>query len=218
MAAPERVGLMGGTFNPIHLGHLRSCVEIAETLGLERFYLIPCLSPPHKPKVELAPAHHRLAMTRLAARGNPLFVVSNYEIKRGRVSYSVETVRHFRRKLQGADLHFILGQDAFNEIATWREVEALFGLTNFVVMTRPGAKRPSLNEVLPPSIAARFKPSRGTSYRHESGRRVFFEEVTLLDISSTKIRRLIRQGRSIQHLTPAAVIRYIEAHGLYRGD
>lgn len=213
----SRLGLFGGTFNPIHYGHLRSAEEVAEVLGLTRVWFIPAAVPPHKPTPEMTPYAVRYEMTRLAVGDHPVMEVSDIEGRRQGRSYSIETLRQIRREVGPSwDLYFILGLDAILEISTWKDYSELFNLCNFVVLDRPGYDRSRLQEVLTREVHPDFQPLKtGAGFRHPSGYQVIFLETTLLDISATGIRRLVRQGRSIRYLLPEAVRRYIIINKLY---
>lgn len=211
--AERRVGLFGGTFNPIHLGHLRGAEETREAFGLEEVVFIPAALPPHKVTERILEAHHRLEMVRVATEKNPHFSTSDVELKRSGKSYSIDTIRYFRERHQ-SPLFFILGRDAFVEIETWREFQNLFSLCNFVVMTRPGFQQaPS---PLPASLIAAFRYDKEAgAWIHSSGHMLFFKEITFLDISSTKVRELMEKGESVRYLVPQEVEAYIRTHGLY---
>ncbi len=213
----KRVGLFGGTFNPIHLGHLRGAEEIRESLQLEEVIFIPAALPPHKEREGMIDALVRLEMARLAARSNPFFSVSDTELKRKGKSYSIDTIRHFKGVRQ-ASFFFIVGEDAFLEIETWREFKNVFSLCHFVVMTRPGSKNERGPE-LPGSLSPffRYDPVEGT-WVHLSGNRLFLREITSLDISSTRIRGRVARGESIKYLVPAEVEAYIQERNLYRRE
>jgi nicotinate-nucleotide adenylyltransferase len=212
-----RLGLFGGTFNPIHYGHLRSAEEVAEVLGLNRVWFIPAAVPPHKPTQEMTPYALRCEMTRLAVGDHPVMEVSDIEGRRPGRSYSIETLRQIRREMGPAcELHFILGLDAILEISTWKDYSQLFNLCHFVVLDRPGYDRSLLKEVLLREVHPDFQPLKaGAGFRHPSGYQVIFLETTLLDISATGIRRLVRQGRSIRYLLPEAVRRFIISNKLF---
>jgi nicotinate-nucleotide adenylyltransferase len=210
----RRVGLFGGTFNPIHLGHLRGAEDIREIFHLEEVIFVPSSIPPHKTSEEVIEASHRLEMVRLAVSGNPYFSVSDVEISRPGKSYSIETIRFFREKRQDA-FFFILGSDAFVEIETWKEFQNLFFLCHFIVMTRPGSQKetPPLPRALVPSF--RYA-SKEKAWVHVSGYMLYIKEISFLDISSTKVRELIEKGRSVKYLIPTEVEAYVKQHGLYR--
>jgi len=214
----RKIGLFGGTFNPIHCGHLRPAEEIADLLGLDPVVFIPASDPPHKEKKDLLPAPLRAEMVRLAIADNPRFSFSDAEIARPGKSYSVETIPGFRR-LWGAEaeLYFILGLDAFLEIGTWKDPATLFTLCHFVILTRPGFEKIFTPEHLPVDLAPEFcYDPKKDGYMHKSGFGVFPREITALDISSTRIREAVRRGKSIRYLVPPAVERFIAAQGLYK--
>jgi len=214
----KKIGLFGGTFNPIHLGHLRSAEEISESFELGRVIFIPASYPPHKEKGDILPASLRAQMVRLAIADNPRFAFSEVELRRPGKSYSVETITHFRQEFgTDAELYFILGLDAFREINTWKEYAALFALCHFIVMTRPGFEKNFTPEHLPVEMAKDFcyDAPRG-GYAHCSGFFVFPKEITALDISSTKIRETIREHHSVKYLLPEPVQVFIDQNNLYR--
>ncbi len=209
-------GLLGGTFDPIHLGHLRCAEEIRELFGLEKVIFVPAAGPPLK-KSKITPFADRLKMVEQAVRENPAFEASGVEGRRQGISYSVDTVRHFRETHgPGLELFFILGQDAFQDIARWKDWEELLSLCHFVVMTRPGYERQGLEGVLPPGTAARFTPDpRRKAFRGLGGTSIFFRSVTFLDISSTEIRKRLAGGKSVRYLVPPSVLNYIAGKSLY---
>jgi nicotinate-nucleotide adenylyltransferase len=210
----KRIGLFGGTFNPIHLGHLRGAEDIREVFRLEEVIFVPSSIPPHKMTEEVIEASHRLEMVRLAVSGNPFFSVSDVEISRPGKSYSIETIKYFLERRQDS-FFFILGSDAFAEIETWKEFQKLFFLCHFIVMTRPGPqeKPPSLPRALIPNF--RYV-SEEKAWVHISGYMLHFKEISFLDISSTKVRELTEKGRSVRYLIPPEAETYIQEHSLYR--
>lgn len=216
----KKIGLFGGTFNPIHFGHLRSAEEIYELFALEKVIFIPAADPPHKKKANIAPALWRARMVNLAIADNPHFSLSLVELRRKGKSYSVETISHFRRRFgQRVQLNFILGLDAFLEINTWKDYPTLFQLCNFVIMTRPGFEKNFSVDHLPVELKNYFcydEKKRG--FIHESGFGVFPREITGMDISSTMIREKIAKGQSIKYLLPAGVEEYIYRHKLYQQE
>ncbi len=195
-----RVGLMGGTFDPVHYGHLFAAEEAREQCGLETIYYIPCNLPPHKETTHITPAEHRFNMVHLATASNPQFAASRVEIERGGLSYTIDTVREFGKLLgEQAELYFITGADAIREIVTWRDNETLVTLCHFVAVRRPGYELTDLKADLSPPLL------RSLEIVHVKG----------LDISSTDIRQRVAEGRSIRYLTPPEVALYIANHGLY---
>ncbi|MEW6664844.1 MAG: nicotinate-nucleotide adenylyltransferase [Thermodesulfobacteriota bacterium] len=212
-----RIGLLGGTFDPIHLGHLRMAEEVGEELSLERVYLIPSASPPHKDKKPLTPFRHRFAMARLAAAESPLLEVTDMEGRRRGLSYSIETLKEFERLFQpGLELFFIVGMDAFLEIESWRDYAELFDYAHFVVIQRPGVPPERLDPFLRSlGLGFRDDPKEG-NFVAPSGKRLIPMEATLMEISSTKIRQRVAEGKSIRFLVPDSVRSYIAKEGLYR--
>ena len=211
-------GLLGGTFDPIHLGHLRCAEEILEIFNLNRIILTPASKPPHKIEADITTFYHREQMVRLAIEGNPSFSFSDVENQQKGKSYSVHTIEYFLEKyLKQLELHFIVGQDAFHAIQTWREWEKLLLLCNFVVMTRPGYENKGLKGILPPRFASQFLyDADQKGFRGPTGHTLFFREVTFLDISSSNIRQRIKEGKSITYLVPDAVRHYISKNNLYK--
>lgn len=210
-----RLGLFGGTFNPIHFGHLRAAEEINERLGLERLIFMPAARPPHKNAAAVTPFAVRLEMVRLVVADHPQFEVSDLENQRPDKSYSIDTLRWFRREYGPTlEVFFIVGLDAMLEIETWREYQKLFELCHFVVLDRPGYKLEDLTFVLCQKLGCRPEKD-GQVFYHPSGQRIYFFPITRLDISSTQIRHLTAQGRSIRYLLPESVRRYILKNKLY---
>ena len=190
---------------------------MAEALGLTRVSVHPCGRAAHKTHHEMAPNEVRCEMIRLAVRDHPVMEVSDIEGRRPGRSYSIETLRQIRGEVgPGCELYFILGLDAILEIPTWKDYAELFNLCHFVVLDRPGYERRRLEEVLTREVHPGFLPLQDEAgFRHPSGYQVIFLGTTLLDISATGIRRLVRQGRSIRYLLPEAVRGYIINHKLY---
>jgi nicotinate-nucleotide adenylyltransferase len=213
-----KIGLFGGTFDPIHWGHLRSAEEVREAFRLDRVLFIPSSIPPHKQKGEAAPADDRLAMTRLATASHPGFAVSDVEIARPGKSYSIDTLRRFAGKLGRNDLlYFILGMDAFREIGSWKDFEKLFSLSHFIITSRPKCKDLLALDDIP--VAARKSfcyDSKINAYRHPSGTRLHFIKLTDIAISASEIRARVKAGKSIRYLVPSEVESYIKRRGLYR--
>ena len=208
------IGIFGGTFDPVHLGHLRAAEEIRESFGLERVYFVPASIPPHKRGKRIAGIDQRVEMLKTAIRGNAHLRLSELEIKRGGVSYSIDTVKTFEKRY--GEIYFILGVDAFLEIDTWHCYEELFSHAHFVIMLRPmEGGRPAF-EVLPEAVRRDARRIDGETLEHASGRRIYLKRVTQLDISSTRIREASRQGKSIKYLVPDKIERFIDQRGLYR--
>ena len=214
-----KIGILGGTFDPIHLGHLVVAEEICEDMGLAKVYLIPAALPPHKDTRPVTPFHHRLAMTRIGVEPSPLLEVLDLEGRRQGLSYSIETLREIRDLFDvPVDVFFIIGMDAFLEIKTWREYRQLFEHAHFVVIKRPGASSEKLEPFLVSLEAGFEKGADQGTYTAASGNHLIYREATLMDISSTLIRARVAAGRSIRFWVPAAVQDYILQQGLYRID
>ncbi|UCF57606.1 MAG: nicotinate-nucleotide adenylyltransferase [Deltaproteobacteria bacterium] len=212
-----RVGILGGTFDPIHLGHLRVAEEIGEGLDLEKIYLIPAAVPPHKDTKPISSFHHRLAMTRLAAEESPILEALDFEGRRQGLSYSVETLREFHQIFKPSPtLFFILGMDAFLEIRTWKEYERLFDYAHFVVIKRPGSQSEELEPFLLSLDVGFSRGDREDTFIHPSGNLLIYKKATLMDISSTQIREMVAAGKSIRFLVPESVRSYLMEKGLYR--
>jgi nicotinate-nucleotide adenylyltransferase len=218
MRASRRIGVFGGTFDPIHIAHLRCAEEAREQLRLDEVLFVPAADPPHKAR-RITPGAHRLAMVRLATAGHPAFRVSPIEMERDGRSYTVDTLRALRAQLPtDSTLTLLVGLDAFCEIGTWKEYRTLFALADVAVWTRPPRRIRSARALLPVAARADFCYGRDqTRLRHRTGNQVRFLTVTALDVSASAIRLRLRRGRSIRYLVPPAVERYLSRHRLYRG-
>jgi nicotinate-nucleotide adenylyltransferase len=214
-----RIGVLGGTFNPIHLGHLRAAEEVAEALGLARVLLVPSAQPPHKASgagFPLAPGAQRLAWVGAACAGNPLLSACDLEVARGGASYTVDTLRAIAESHGPARPVFIIGSDAFAELDSWREPKQLFALAEFAVIARPGTSG-RLSDWIPDSLRADFEldPGGESATHRATGGSLRALTIPALAISSSDIRERVRRGRSIRYLVPEAVRRDIEASGIY---
>lgn len=209
------IGIFGGTFDPVHFGHLRSAEEVRQDFGLEKVFLVPVFVPPHKRGDRIGDADERMAMLKIATRRNPFLRPCDAEIRRGGVSYSIDTVRAMARKYD--EIFFVVGIDAFAEIDTWHTYEDLFRETSFIVMVRPGERSHDCGVgMLPETVRPLVCQTGAETLEHISGRKIIFHHVTQLDISSTKIRNYINKGASIRYLVPCEVERFIIEKGLYR--
>lgn len=212
-----QIGLFGGTFDPIHYGHLRSIEEIRERFALKRVWFIPTSVPPHKQEKEILPFVHRFEMVLRALKDNDVMVASDIEAKKSGTSYSIETIRHFRECSSTSSLFFILGIDAFSEITTWKDYQEAISICNFIITTRPGFNEEEFIKFLPLEISGQFcYNSVKKGYKHPSGTHLFFENITGLFISASEIRKLVKEGKSIKYLLPGEVEEYIREKGLYR--
>lgn len=210
-------GLLGGTFDPIHFGHLRGAEEIMEMFGLNRIIFVPSSRPPHKLEANITSFYHREQMIKLAIEGNVNFSFSEVEKLRADKSYSVETVKYIlSRYMENLELYFIVGQDAFQAIITWKDWENLLMLCNFAVMTRPGYAEMKLDKILPADFAAQFAYDKNIDgFKGPAGYAIYFRQVSFLDISSSRIRAMVKENKSIRYLLPDAARRYIFKNSLY---
>jgi nicotinate-nucleotide adenylyltransferase len=214
-----KIGILGGTFNPIHLAHLRIAEEVRENLALDQIMFITAASPPHKPMQGELPFDVRCELVRVAIADNPAFELSRIEGEREGKSYSIDTLRTLRKQRPEDEFFFIIGSDSFLELGTWHEYGAIFENSSMVVVERPGAKVNNLVDALPSSIKSDFTfECMANRLSHRSGHQVHYLGDCLLDISSTRIRNLARQGRTIRYLVPAAVERKIMEQGLYADE
>jgi len=212
-----RAGILGGTFDPVHFGHLRAAEEVADAFNLSTIMFIPAAKPPHKDGGELTSFTHRWRMLELALAGNPRFALSDLENHRPGKSYSVETLTQLLGQLgQGALLYFVVGLDAFLALPTWHRYQDLFSLCHFVVVTRPGYSLAQLSHMLHAAVSERYRFDEQVSgFIHPEHRTVFVHQVTIMDISSSKIREYLSRGRSVRYLLPVEVEAYIHEQGLY---
>jgi nicotinate-nucleotide adenylyltransferase len=207
------IGIFGGTFDPVHIGHLRAAEEIRESFGLEKVFFVPAYIPPHKRGRRIADVDQRVEMLRIAIRNNTGLRLSELEIKRGGVSYSIDTIQTFERRY--GEIYFIMGLDAFLEIDTWYRYQELFLHADFIIMLRPMEREISASGILPEAVRDLVKKIDDTTLLHTSGKKIYLKKVTQLDISSTHIREASRQNRSIRYLVPDRVEKFINKRGLY---
>ncbi len=212
-----KLGILGGTFDPIHLGHLRTAEEIGQKLNLDKVYLIPSASPPHKTQDPITSFHHRLTMARRAVVDSPLLEAIDLEGRRPGLSYSIETLKEFHNLFSpDPELFFILGTDAFLEITIWKEYRNLFDHAHFVIIQRAGYKAENIESFLFSVCAGVKETDNPDVFIAPSGNTIMIVVSTLMDISSTGIRELVAQGRSIHFLVPESVRDYIVQKGLYK--
>ena len=190
----QRIGLLGGTFNPVHIGHLLIAQDALEQLELDGVTFIPCAAPPHKAAPNLASGPHRLAMLRWAVRGQRAFRVDDIELRRGGVSYSVDTVTELKRRNPDTEFYFIIGADSLDELHRWKEIGRLAEMCEFVAVARPGCKL-------------------RRAYRQARCRLV---QGHACDVASREIRERVARGAGIRYLVPETVLRYIARHKLYQ--
>jgi len=224
---PRRVALFGGSFDPIHNGHLSVARAADRRFNFDELHLIPASRPPHKLKQHLAPFPHRFAMVALACTEHPHFVPSLAEagedFSGAQLRYSVDTVRYFRHVYHGHGdrLFFMIGADAFLDIPTWKEYETLLTLCDFIIANRPGIRPEALRLVIPPDLIARpdakkeaEPPSQVVAQLHKTT--IYLLENVSSDVSATEVRRHAHRGQSIHGLVSACVEEYILKQGLYR--
>ena len=199
MREPKRTALYGGTFDPVHLGHLEVARKVSELFEIEQVIFVPAQLAPHKVGRPVTEPIHRYAMLALATQDDPHLLISTFELDAPDRRYTVDTVAEFQRTLgEGTELFFIMGADSWSEITTWREWERLLRMTNHVVVTRPGYEVPPA----PPDLKDR----------------IFFTDAVMKDISATSIRRLASEGRydELEQMVPGCVANYIKKYRIYR--
>ena len=217
----QSIGAFGGTFDPIHNGHLEVARAVARHFELDRLLIIPAHRPPHKDPATISNAYHRYAMAVLASAEEPRLMASTIELERPDKPYTFETIeRLVRLYAPGTRLFLIIGADSFAEIDTWREPERLLSSTNLIVAARPGGEISTAH--LSASARARvrdlrrFRGEATGGGQKEEGFFIYLTGYVMSDISSTEIRRRVRQGQSIEGMVPSSVAHYIEKYGLYR--
>ena len=204
----RRIGLFGGTFDPPHVGHLVLAESARDRLGLDEVHFIPAGQPPHKPGRRITGAAQRVAMARLAVRGNRAFAVSTLEARRGGRSFTIETLREVAADAPRARLFLLMGADSLDEFATWREPEAILRLATLAVAKRPGVA---------PRARRRLRAVTGRGPSSAGGARIEWLDNAEIAVSSSIVRTRVREGRSIRYLVPDTVAAYIARHRLYRG-
>jgi nicotinate-nucleotide adenylyltransferase len=191
-----RLGVMGGTFDPVHHGHLVAASEVAARFGLDEVVFVPTGQPSFKQDSVVSEAEHRYLMTVIATASNPRFTVSRVDVERAGLTYTVDTLRDLKAERPDADLYFITGADAIAQILTWKDAAELFDMAQFVAVTRPGH-----------ALSVAGLPQG----------RVDVLEIPALSISSTDVRARARAGEPVWYLVPDGVVQYIAKHRLYRG-
>lgn len=216
----QKLGILGGTFNPIHYGHLAAAEEVRDRLKLDRVLFIPSFLPPHKHEEDAPSAVQRLEMIRLAISGNPTFEPSDIEIRRGGRSYTIDTIDALRQAYPDAELYFIAGLDSFLDIQTWHDWEQLLSRCCFVVLSRPGYRFIDLMKIdfmkhAEQELSGLDRGELTQAVVRSGAFTVCLEMIPLYDISSTDIRKRINEGSSIKYLLPDAVENYIIKNRLY---
>lgn len=203
-AFDKKIGILGGTFNPVHSGHLILAQNALERLELSKILFVPCANPPHKASTTLATTEHRMTMLEMAIEHDLHFELCDLEIKRGGFSYTIDTIRELKRLNPSAELFFIIGIDSLLELHTWKDINDLLKLCKFVTFNRPGTDIAGINQK-----AIKLDPPWPD---------VLLKNVLtgqLLDISSSDIRYRVAEGMSIRYLVPQTVEMYIAEHNLY---
>ena len=214
MTADARTGILGGTFDPIHLGHMETARAARAVLRLDRVVLVPSRLPPHRPSELLASPYHRFAMAALCAADCDWMSVSDDELQTPGPSFTAQTLDHLRASgLRASQIFFITGADAFAEIETWHRYPEVLDLAHFAVVSRPGTSVEDLRKRLP-SLHQRFTTPGGRA-THEDSPRIFLIEAQTPDISSTDVRRKLTRAESVSGLLCPAVEAHIRRHGLY---
>ena len=218
LTSSRPIGVLGGTFDPIHFAHLRLAEELADGIGLTKVRFIPTGAPPHRgaPRVS---GEHRIEMVRLAIAGNPRFEADDREVRRPGVCYTFDTLNELRAELGARPLCLLMGSDAFSALTTWHRWEELFDLAHIVIAHRPGFSLQQLQSSLPGPLRKiylqRLAASTGILRRDRSGA-IYASEITALDIAATQIRGLLAGSASARYLVPDAVLDYIETNRLYK--
>jgi nicotinate-nucleotide adenylyltransferase len=211
---PSRLGILGGTLDPIHCGHMAAAAAARDAFDLARVLVIPARVPPHRPVQPAASPFHRFAMASLAVSGAPRFQASDDELRSDGPSYTADTLERLHaRGIAASQIFFITGADAFAEIATWMRYPAVLDLANFVVVTRPGHDLASLAERLP-ALAGRMRPA-GPALAADAGPLIHLLHAPTPDVSSTAVRDRLRRGAAITGLVPPLVEAHIHQHRLY---
>jgi nicotinate-nucleotide adenylyltransferase len=198
-----KIGIMGGTFNPIHNGHLIIAEDVREQCGLDRVLFIPSGQPPHKPDTEVIDAQHRYEMVRIAVESNPFFEASRIEVDRNGLTYSINTLQELKRIYgEGVDLYFIIGADVVEELVTWREFRRVFQMCEFIAVLRPGYNNSAFENTIEKN-------------RKDFDAKIRQVQTRLVDISSSDIRKRCERDESIKYLVPDNVEEYIKRFSLY---
>ena len=206
------IGILGGTFDPVHFGHLRPALEIQQLLGLEEVRLVPCNIPPHRPQ-PLASREQRLEMLQVAVSEHPVFRIDTREFDREGPSYMLDTLKSFREEMAAAGLCLMLGMDSFLSLPAWHRWRELINYCHIVVMTRPGSTLPDEGELA--DFISQYKVLDPELLKARISGMLWFHSVTTLDISGTQIRKLLATGEDAGFLMPRGVLEIITRDGLY---
>lgn len=213
----QRLGIMGGTFDPVHFGHLRAAEEACEVLGFHQFLFMPAADPPHKYGGGVSPFPHRTQMLQLAIGDNPRFELSDLEQKLAGKSYTVISLKNLlQRVAKDTEIYFIVGMDSFLELNTWWHYREIFQLARIVVLRRSGYPESEMESFLRQNVSDLYHLDQAAGvFEHPSLLPVHLVANTYFGISSTQIRQTVKQGKSIRYLVPTSVVQYIKQNGLY---
>ena len=227
----RRIGIYGGTFDPVHIGHLAVAETVSSAFALDRIFFVPAFTPPHKRKRMISSPFHRMAMLALATAGSPKMFISTVELEAPAQPYTIETLGRLRTELQPDRLFFVMGADSFADVTSWREYEAILSEYDVVVVTRPGyPDRDAFDgdkngeeavEALAPQLRRRIVDLRGGACPSDEdlkSPRVYLTDYVSMDVSATGIREAVEQGRSIDGLVPPPVAAYVEKYRLYQNS
>jgi nicotinate-nucleotide adenylyltransferase len=221
MEQPKRIAIYGGTFDPVHSGHLEIARSVTQFFGIDEFLFVPAMVAPHKLDREVLPALHRYAMLALATRTDSRLCISTFELDSPGRRYTVDTLFHFRSRFgESADLFFVMGADSWGEITTWREWRRLMTLANLIVVTRPGYEISAAPATV--ETAASIVDVRGVTEfsgaREPGSQKVFLSDAVMIDVSATDIRRAVSENdnEKLTRLVPLEVAEYIRKYRLYR--
>lgn len=228
MCARNRIAIYGGTFDPVHLGHLAIARRICELFEIDQVLFIPAQVAPHKVGRDVTPAIHRYTMLSLATQRDERLLVSTFELESPHPGYTVDTLDHFKKLLPQSDLYFIMGADSWAEISTWRDWQRLLTMANHIVVTRPGYDIGVPSEELRPRLIDMRSKQQGQEQQAGAGEhehlveggsgKIFLTDAVMKDVSATEVRRVASEGEYEQllKLVPEAVSEYIGKYGIYR--
>lgn len=211
----QKIGLFGGTFDPVHIGHLAVGKAVVNQLDLNQLIYIPAPLPPHKQEIDITPFHHRLAMLEIAIAGGDGFSVSPIEAEHQGPSYTIDTIAALRQRFkEEVFFYYVIGLDAFAEICTWKNYQQLLVEVTFVVVDRPSLYEKTCEHVIMSELEGYLQESDGC-WEHENGSKIYRLDMEPVSVSSTIIRGKCHNGHSIEGMVPPAVLLYIQENGLY---
>lgn len=218
----KKTGIIGGSFNPVHLGHLRAAEVIREHFSLERVLFIPAAINPQKSDEEMADPRTRYEMLRIATQDNPYFEVSDIELNREGPSYTIDTLTELRNSYPENHHYFIMGSELFSQITSWKNYSELFNYSNFIVVKRPGSEPFEAEKYIPLEMKDDFRYVKEHSkinheviFEHKTSHKIHFITIQGYELSSTMIRNLLIKGSSIRYLVPRKLEQYIQSNNIY---